>query len=96
MVRSIADLAARWGAMVIAEGLETPAQLRLIRSLPIAAAQGYLLGRPATVPDQRSIDLDALEAGVAGVAGSTEPTTMPGIGEFERIVALRQAARKSA
>ena len=51
VVRSIADLAARWGAMVIAEGLETPAQLRLIRSLPIAAAQGYLLGRPATVPD---------------------------------------------
>lgn len=96
VVRSIADLAARWGAMVIAEGLETPAQLRLIRSLPIAAAQGYLLGRPATVPDQRSIDLDALEAGVAGVAGFTEPTTMPGIGEFERIVALRQAARKSA
>jgi hypothetical protein len=94
--------------MVIAEGLETPAQLRLIRSLPIAAAQGYLLGRPATVPDQRSIDLDALEAGVtvvagvagvtgvAGLAGVSEATTMPGIGEFERLVALRQAARKSA
>ena len=93
VVRSIADLAARWGAMVIAEGLETPAQLRLIRSLPIAAAQGYLLGRPAAVPDQRSIDLDALEAGVSGLP---EATPMPGIGEFERLVALRQAARKSA
>jgi EAL domain-containing protein (putative c-di-GMP-specific phosphodiesterase class I) len=93
VVRSIADLAARWGAMVIAEGLETPAQLRLIRSLPIAAAQGYLLGRPAAVPDQRSIDLDALEAGVARLP---DATTMPGIGEFERLVAIRQAARKSA
>jgi EAL domain-containing protein (putative c-di-GMP-specific phosphodiesterase class I) len=79
--------------MVIAEGVETPAQLRLLRSLPIAAAQGYLLGRPAAVPDQRSIDLDALESGVASTTTEMAPV---GIGEFERLVALRHAARKSA
>jgi diguanylate cyclase (GGDEF)-like protein len=98
VVRSLADLAARWGAMVIAEGLETPAQLRLIRSLPIAAAQGYLLGRPATVPDQRSIDLDSLEAGLD--VGSLE-SNAPGIGEFQRRLARRRdlavpAASRSA
>ena len=93
VVRSIADLAARWGAMVIAEGVETPAQLRLLRSLPIAAAQGYLLGRPAAVPDQRSIDLDALESGAHAGSANTVPT---GIAEFERLVALRRATRKSA
>ena len=93
VVRSLADLAARWGAMVIAEGLETPAQLRLIRGLPIAAAQGYLLGRPARVPDQRSIDLDMLESG-GGEQPLEAPTT--GIGEFERLVALRRAAVKTA
>jgi diguanylate cyclase (GGDEF)-like protein len=93
VVRSLADLAARWGATVIAEGVETPAQLRLIRSLPIAAAQGYLLGRPAAVPDQRSIDLDAIEAGVGGVSTGTDT---PGIEEFQRRVALRQAERRSA
>lgn len=93
VVKSIADLAARWGAMVIAEGVETPAQLRLLRSLPIAAAQGYLLGRPAAVPDQRSVDLDAIESGVTSVTSETTPA---GIGEFERLVALRHAARKSA
>jgi predicted signal transduction protein with EAL and GGDEF domain len=78
--------------MVIAEGVETPAQLRLLRSLPIAAAQGYLLGRPAAVPDQRSIDLDMLESG-SGASTETSPT---GIGEFERRVALRRAASRSA
>ena len=93
VVRSIADLAARWGAMVIAEGVETPAQLRLLRSLPIAAAQGYLLGRPAAVPDQRSIDLDALESGAIGAPTEAPPT---GIGEFERLVALRRAGARSA
>jgi EAL domain-containing protein (putative c-di-GMP-specific phosphodiesterase class I) len=78
--------------MVIAEGLETPDQLRLIRSLPIAAAQGYLLGRPAIVPDQRSIDLQVLESG----GGATAAPSPPAIGEFERIVALRRAAKQSA
>jgi diguanylate cyclase (GGDEF)-like protein len=93
VVRSIADLAARWGAMVIAEGVETPTQLRLLRSLPIAAAQGYLLGRPAAVPDQRSIDLDALESGAIGAPIEAPPT---GIGEFERLVALRRTRARSA
>ena len=93
VVRSLADLAARWGAMVIAEGLETPAQLRLIRSLPIAAAQGYLLGRPAAVPDQRSIDLDALESSSGEAPADAEAT---GISEFERRVALRHAVARSA
>jgi diguanylate cyclase (GGDEF)-like protein len=92
VVRSLADLAARWGAMVVAEGVETPAQLRLIRGLPIAAAQGYLLGRPATVPDQGPIDLDALELGSGPVATGTDA----GIGEFERLVALRRATAQRA
>ncbi len=61
VVRSISDLAGRWGAMVVAEGLETPDQLRLIRSLGLSAAQGYLLGRPMPAPDERPVDLEALE-----------------------------------
>jgi diguanylate cyclase (GGDEF)-like protein len=93
VVRSLADLAARWGAMVIAEGLETPDQLRLMRTLPVGAAQGYLLGRPATVPDQRSIDLAALENGVD--RGSTEPG-VDGLGEFQRRLAQRLAEKRPA
>ena len=47
VVRTLKDLADRWGALVIAEGVETPEQLTFVRSLGIRAGQGYLLGRPA-------------------------------------------------
>ena len=50
IVRTLRDLADRWGALVIAEGIETPAQLDVVRSLGIGAGQGYLLGRPTDRP----------------------------------------------
>jgi EAL domain-containing protein (putative c-di-GMP-specific phosphodiesterase class I) len=49
--------------MVIAEGLETAAQLQVVRAAGIEAAQGYLLGRPAEAVDHDTIDLDALAIG---------------------------------
>jgi diguanylate cyclase (GGDEF)-like protein len=61
VVRTLRDLADRWGALVIAEGIETPEQLVFVRSLDIHAGQGYLLGRPAEDPGRGFIDLDALE-----------------------------------
>jgi diguanylate cyclase (GGDEF)-like protein len=60
VVRTLKDLADRWGALVIAEGVETPDQLEFVRSLGIRAGQGYLLGRPAETPSTAVIDLDAL------------------------------------
>jgi EAL domain-containing protein (putative c-di-GMP-specific phosphodiesterase class I) len=60
VVRTLHDLADRWGAMVVAEGIETPAQLDVVRSLGIGAGQGYLLGRPTDRPSTEPIDLDAL------------------------------------
>ena len=60
IVRTLRDLADRWGATVIAEGIETPIHLELVRSLGIAAGQGYLLGRPTDAPTADPIDLDAL------------------------------------
>ena len=46
VIGSLQELAQKWGAWVIAEGVETPEQLELIRNLGITAAQGYLLARP--------------------------------------------------
>ena len=63
VVRTLRDLADRWGALVVAEGIETPAQLEVVRSLGIGAGQGYLLGRPAEQPPTGSIDLDGLIRG---------------------------------
>jgi EAL domain-containing protein (putative c-di-GMP-specific phosphodiesterase class I) len=63
IVRTLSDLADRWGALVVAEGIETPAQLQVVRSLGIGAGQGYLLGRPVEDPPITAIDLDALARG---------------------------------
>jgi diguanylate cyclase (GGDEF)-like protein len=60
VVRTLRDLADRWGALVVAEGIETPAQLDLVRSLGIGAGQGYLLGRPTDRPSTEPLDLDTL------------------------------------
>ena len=65
VLRSLRDLAGRWGASVIAEGLETPTQLRMVRELGITAGQGYLLARPMPHPDITSIDIESLEQGGA-------------------------------
>jgi diguanylate cyclase (GGDEF)-like protein len=63
IIRTLRDLADRWGALVVAEGIETSAQLKVVRSLGIGAGQGYLLGRPAEQPPTTAIDLDALAKG---------------------------------
>ncbi len=62
VVRTLKDLADRWGALVVAEGVETPEQLDFVRSLDIPAGQGYLLGRPVEVPTRDPIDLAHLSA----------------------------------
>ena len=65
VVGALQDLARRWGASVVAEGIETPEQLRVVRELEIAAGQGYLLGRPGSAEDlitlqMNAVDIDAL------------------------------------
>ncbi len=57
---SLVDLAGRWDALVVAEGVETPAQLALTRELEIGAGQGYLLGRPGTDVNRETVDIEAL------------------------------------
>jgi diguanylate cyclase len=59
---SLVQLADRLGAMTIAEGVETPEQLRTIRELGITAGQGYLLGRPGPEPGLAPVDVEALAA----------------------------------
>jgi diguanylate cyclase (GGDEF)-like protein len=62
VLRALQELANRWQASIVAEGVETAEQLAVIRKLGLGAGQGYLLGRPA--PDRAAdpVDLDALVA----------------------------------
>jgi len=57
---AIRELADRWKASVVAEGVETAEQLAIVRSMGIASGQGYLLGRPAPNRTIVELDLDAL------------------------------------
>jgi diguanylate cyclase (GGDEF)-like protein len=63
VVRSLMDLATRQGAVAIAEGLETPEQLRSLRELGVTVGQGYLLGRPGRNLGLSHVDIEALAAG---------------------------------
>ncbi|MBO1750992.1 EAL domain-containing protein [Actinotalea sp. BY-33] len=49
LVRGVVALARELGIEVIAEGVEEPAQLALLREAGCEMVQGYLLGRPAPV-----------------------------------------------
>jgi diguanylate cyclase (GGDEF)-like protein len=81
VVQTLKDLADRWEALVIAEGIETVEQLQFVRSLGIRAGQGYLLGIPSENPSADPVDLDGLaRAGSFGLGGlhSTSPFGMRG------------------
>jgi EAL domain-containing protein (putative c-di-GMP-specific phosphodiesterase class I) len=73
VLRSLRDLASRWGASVIAEGIETVSQLRTVRELGLTAGQGYLLGRPMADPLMTSVDIAAIEAGGMVLERRTRP-----------------------
>jgi diguanylate cyclase (GGDEF)-like protein len=75
VLRSLRDLAERWGASVIAEGIETPAQLRAVRELGLPAGQGYLIGRPGTIVDLPPVDLHELEKGGMMLQNAPVPFT---------------------
>jgi diguanylate cyclase (GGDEF)-like protein len=69
VLRSLQELAAHQSAAVVAEGVETAEQLRVLRELGIPAAQGYLLGRPSTNVGLGAVDIGMLEAGTLIVGG---------------------------
>jgi EAL domain-containing protein (putative c-di-GMP-specific phosphodiesterase class I) len=51
MVVGLRHFARSVGCQLIAEGIETEAELQVLRTLEIALAQGFLLGRPGPVAD---------------------------------------------
>lgn len=50
LLRSIVDLCEAMGASVVAEGVETVDELRILRDVGIRYAQGYALARPGSPP----------------------------------------------
>jgi EAL domain-containing protein (putative c-di-GMP-specific phosphodiesterase class I) len=77
VLRSLIDLTKQWDALVVAEGVETPDQLRALRGLDVSAAQGYLLGRPSDDVHIGSVDLDALMARTTTIPGWAAVSATP-------------------
>jgi EAL domain-containing protein (putative c-di-GMP-specific phosphodiesterase class I) len=55
MLEDIIDLIRNRGPRILVEGVETPAQLALLRTMRIDAVQGYHVGRPAPAELYRRI-----------------------------------------
>ncbi len=51
LASALTFFASEIGSRIVAEGIETPAELETLRALGIASGQGYLLGRPARLPE---------------------------------------------
>ncbi|NIZ90437.1 EAL domain-containing protein [Kineococcus rubinsiae] len=50
VTRALVGFASELGSTVVAEGIERPDELSVLRDLGVACGQGYLLGRPAASP----------------------------------------------
>ena len=61
-----ASLAKRAGAISLAEGIETEAELAMLLSLEVETGQGYLLGRPAFLEDLTARGRSALPRAARG------------------------------
>jgi diguanylate cyclase (GGDEF)-like protein len=58
--RAIVALGRSLGLSTVAEGIETPEQLRVLRGLGCGLGQGYLFGRPAAAADLEPLLLSAV------------------------------------
>ena len=70
IVRAVVQLAHSLGLTVVAEGIETPAQLAELRALGCDSGQGYLLGRPVAAA---AFMVDAAVLTDASVAAALQP-----------------------
>lgn len=62
VVESIVAFAARTGALVVGEGVETADQIDRLVALGVPAAQGYLLGRPGPLPESAGSEIPQVTA----------------------------------
>ena len=75
LVRSICDIASHAQSTVIAEGIETGAELRTLRYLGVSCGQGYLLCRPQPNPPPQ---LEAAQAALFGPSTSRSQRQVQG------------------
>lgn len=83
MLQAIKGIADVFGTTLVAEGIETPDDLRALRDLDIPLGQGWLLGRPAVAPRA------AVEAEAQAVIHDRRVAVLPHLGQTARPGILR-------
>ena len=59
LARALADFCSKLGATLVAEGVETAGELRVLADLGVACAQGYYLARPGHLPVAETFPVEA-------------------------------------
>jgi EAL domain-containing protein (putative c-di-GMP-specific phosphodiesterase class I) len=82
IVRTIVELARLLGMRTVAEGVEEPAQLEVLRRAGCSSVQGYLLARPAPVQAMRRLmdtwdPMGRPDAGELDVSGAIPLDALP-------------------
>ncbi len=83
-MRALLQISQTLGSVIVAEGIETADELRLLRDLGIHLGQGWLLGRPQWAP------VDALLPQAAEVIASSQVAVFP---ERRRLAQQRASVR---
>ncbi|WP_394788459.1 GGDEF domain-containing protein [Rhodoferax sp.] len=89
-LQALKQIATIFGTQLVAEGIETKDDLRVLRDLDLAYGQGYLLGRPDMAPRVKTKDL-AME-----VLSDTLVSIFPASGRVSRCGVLRGLAVQQA
>lgn len=88
LVRSLVEFARSVGATLVAEGIETEGELLALRSLGVAAGQGYHIGRPAPLPGET----DPIEPASSGLA----PSLALALDDLREYLRIRRMVRRSS
>ena len=72
LVETMALVAGRVGAELVAERIEQPTELQALRDVGVTLGQGFLLGEPGGVPDARRLVRLAQAAELATLDGRTD------------------------
>ena len=76
IVRTILTLANNLGMQVVAEGIETEAQLAQLRALKCGYGQGYLFSRPVDAEQATALLLDHAQANDPAASHLTEEASL--------------------
>jgi hypothetical protein len=96
-ISAIGAFAGELDAWVVAEGIETDAELDALVSMQLPLAQGYLLGRPSPTMDELGTDIgrrirDRVQRSGSGVGALLQPALTLSPGEDARIALSESAA----